>query len=35
VKGELDPDKIIAGISAVYQPTDAEDDSATPTEELK
>lgn len=28
VKGELDADKIIAGISAVYQPTDAEDDSA-------
>lgn len=27
VKRELDPDKIIAGISAVYQPTDAEDDS--------
>ena len=30
VKRELDPDKIIAGISAVYQPTDAEEDSAAP-----
>lgn len=29
VKGELDPDKIMAGIAAVYQPTDAEGDSAT------
>ena len=27
VKGELDPDKIIEGISAIYQPTDEEDDS--------
>lgn len=32
VKGELEPDKIIAGISAVYQPTDAEDDSGVPAE---
>jgi len=32
VKRELDPDKIIAGISAVYQPTDAEDDLAVPPE---
>jgi hypothetical protein len=30
VKGELDANKIIAGISAVYQPTDAEDDLVTP-----
>jgi hypothetical protein len=30
VKGELDANKIISGISAVYQPTDAEDDLVTP-----
>jgi hypothetical protein len=32
VKGELDPDKMIEGISAVYQPTDEEDYSVTPAE---